>query len=264
MATTGGAIMAEMLKAEGVNTIFGIIDGTYTQFFWNCVQNLGIEAHHSASRDHCRCTWQAPMPGSPAAWEFAWPPMDRAWPTCCPAWRWSREKATGFCSSPARGAVASAIPTGAGSYQCFDQVGVIRPMAKWSETAESAGRIPELMRQALRKCWEGRPGVVHLDVPENVINGEAKPTAIQKPPAQYRSTKPMVARQDQVEAAAQMLTKASFPIIHCGSGVIHAAAYMSWPGWPRCCMRRSALPGAPAACCPRPILWPGPWCTSRR
>jgi acetolactate synthase I/II/III large subunit len=35
--TTGGAIMARMLKQEGVEKFFGIIDGTYTQLFKNCV-----------------------------------------------------------------------------------------------------------------------------------------------------------------------------------------------------------------------------------
>jgi thiamine pyrophosphate-dependent acetolactate synthase large subunit-like protein len=31
----------------------------------------------------------------------------------------------------------------------------------------SFDRVPELVRKALRKSWEGRPGVVHVDVPEN-------------------------------------------------------------------------------------------------
>ncbi len=35
--TTGGAIMAKMLKQEGVETIFAIIGGTYTAFYTNCV-----------------------------------------------------------------------------------------------------------------------------------------------------------------------------------------------------------------------------------
>ncbi len=29
-------------------------------------------------------------------------------------------------------------------------------------------------RQALRNCFRGRPGVVHLDVPESVMNGKQK------------------------------------------------------------------------------------------
>ena len=40
--TTGGAIIARMLKQEGVEKFFGIIDGTYTQLFKNCV-DMGMQ-----------------------------------------------------------------------------------------------------------------------------------------------------------------------------------------------------------------------------
>ncbi len=222
MATTGGAIMAEMLKAEGVNTIFGIIDGTYTQFFWNCVHNgmRLITPRHETIAAHMAGAYARLTGGLGVCMASNGPGVANILPGV------AVEQGEGnrvlLITSSRRTGIT--YPDRGGAYQCFDQVGVIRPMAKWSETVDSAGRIPELMRQALRKCWEGRPGVVHLDVPENVINGEAKPVGIQKP-AQYRPTEPMIARADQVETAAQMLSQASLPIIHCGSGVIHAAAY---------------------------------------
>ncbi|MCA1905546.1 MAG: hypothetical protein LDL11_03020, partial [Desulfarculus sp.] len=37
--TTGGAILSQMLKQEGVEHVFGIIDGTYTQLFVNFAPN---------------------------------------------------------------------------------------------------------------------------------------------------------------------------------------------------------------------------------
>ena len=40
--TSGGAIIARMLKQEGVEKFFGIIDGTYTQLFKNCV-DMGMQ-----------------------------------------------------------------------------------------------------------------------------------------------------------------------------------------------------------------------------
>ncbi len=222
MATTGGAIMAEMLKAEGVDTVFGIIDGTYTQFFWNCAHSgmRVITPRHETIAAHMAGAYARLTGGLGVCMASNGPGVANMLPGV------AVEQGEGnrvlLITSSRRTGIS--YPDRGGAYQCFDQVGVIRPMAKWSETADSAGRVPELMRQALRKCWEGRPGVVHLDVPENVINGEAKPAGIQKP-AQYRPTQPMTARQDQIEAAAQMLTKARFPIIHCGSGVIHADAY---------------------------------------
>ena len=40
--TCGGAVLARMLKAEGVEKVFGIIDGTYFGFYSN-LDKLGIE-----------------------------------------------------------------------------------------------------------------------------------------------------------------------------------------------------------------------------
>jgi acetolactate synthase-1/2/3 large subunit len=222
MATTGGSIMAQMLKAEGVDTIFGIIDGTYTQFFWNAVHS-GIKLitpRHETIAAHMAGAY-ARLTGKLGVCMASNGPGVANMLSGVAVEQGEGNRVL-LITSSRRSAIT--YPDRGGAYQCFDQVGVIRPMAKWSETADSAGRVPELMRQALRKCWEGRPGVVHLDVPENVINGEAKPVGIQKP-EQYRPTQPLAPRQDQVEEAAQMLTKARLPIIHCGSGVIHAAAY---------------------------------------
>ena len=115
-------------------------------------------------------------------------------------------------------------PDRGGAYQCFDQVGVIRAMAKYSACADSPARVPELLRTALRAAWSGRPGVVHLDVPENVINGECKPVGLPEPSA-YRATAPLEPDPAQLAAAADLLATAKLPIIHAGSGIIHAQAY---------------------------------------
>ena len=89
----------------------------------------------------------------------------------------------------------------------------------------SFDRVAELMRTALRHCWDGRPGVVHLDVPETVMNGKVKADVAIWQPHQYRPIEPMVPPPAQVERAAEMLAAAELPIIHAGSGIIHAGAY---------------------------------------
>jgi acetolactate synthase I/II/III large subunit len=117
-----------------------------------------------------------------------------------------------------------AYPDRGGAYQCFDQVGVIGAMAKWSAGCAYAERIPELLRTALRKCYQGRPGVVHLDVPENLINGPC-PAAPILEPARYRRTLPLAPATEQVVKAADLLERAQLPMIHAGSGIIHAQAF---------------------------------------
>ncbi|MCA1905545.1 MAG: thiamine pyrophosphate-binding protein, partial [Desulfarculus sp.] len=112
-----------------------------------------------------------------------------------------------------------------GAYQVFDQVGVIGKMAKWSAWASSFDRIPELMRQALRQCYSGRPGVVHLDVPETLFNGKTDELPLWQV-HQYRRQEPIHPAPDLIERAAAMLAQAKLPLIHAGSGVIHAAAHV--------------------------------------
>src|SRR5690606_13797523 len=115
-------------------------------------------------------------------------------------------------------------PDRGGAYQCFDQCGVIGRIAKWSAAVSSFDRVPELARKALRRSYEGRPGVVHLDVPESIMNGKAKAPAAFWEPQQYRHTAALEPTRDQVERAARMLSAAAAPMIHAGSGVIHSGA----------------------------------------
>jgi len=97
-------------------------------------------------------------------------------------------------------------------------------MAKWSGVASSYHRIQEMLRRAFRVSYHGRPGVVHVDVPEDIVNGKTD-TQNFIPPQRYRRLNPIAATDEQVEHAAEMLARAKLPMIHAGSGVIHAGAY---------------------------------------
>ncbi|MCB2193399.1 MAG: thiamine pyrophosphate-binding protein [Deltaproteobacteria bacterium] len=220
--TTGGAIIAQMLAAEGVEKIFGIVDGTYLQMIKACVEE-GMELitprHESVAAQmagaYARLTGKLGVciasNGPGVANMLAGVAVEQV-----------EGNRVLLITSSRRGAIT--YPDRGGAYQCFDQVGVIGAMSKYSACADTAGRIPELLRAALRAAWDGRPGVVHLDVPENVINGECKPLGLPAP-ASYRSTAPLAPDPEQVKQAAYLLANAALPMIHAGSGIIHAQAY---------------------------------------
>jgi len=65
---------------------------------------------------------------------------------------------------------------------------------------------------------------VHIDVAENLMNGECPEMPVRNP-GQYRRLEPLEPSPVDVEKAADMLASAAFPVIHAGSGIIHAAAY---------------------------------------
>jgi acetolactate synthase-1/2/3 large subunit len=98
-------------------------------------------------------------------------------------------------------------------------------MTKWSGAVPSFERLPELFRRAARISWRGRPGVVHLDVPETIMNGVFEADGIDlRPPKEYRRTEVIEPPATQVAQAAELLRNAERPHIHAGSGVLHGRA----------------------------------------
>lgn len=220
--TTGGHIIASMLKEEGVEKIFGISDGTYLRFLKSAV-DLGIEMitpRHETIAAHMAGAY-ARMTGKLGVCIASNGPGVANMLSGVAVENAEGNRVLLITSSRRFGIT---YPDRGGAYQYLDQVGVIGAICKWSCCAATANRIPELLRKALRKCYEGRPGVVHLDVPESVINGDTKPPPILKP-QQYRRVGPVYPDPDLVDKAAYMLAVARLPLIHAGSGVIHAQAF---------------------------------------
>jgi acetolactate synthase-1/2/3 large subunit len=115
-------------------------------------------------------------------------------------------------------------PDRGGTYQYFDQVSVMRPMARWSGAARSFERIPETLRRAFRVSYEGRPGVVHVAVPEDVLNGSFEDEPAVLAPERYRRTEPLAPPASAVRRAAELLAAAELPLLQVGSGVVHGGA----------------------------------------
>ncbi|MCC6646065.1 MAG: thiamine pyrophosphate-binding protein [Polyangiaceae bacterium] len=219
----GGAILGRMLELEGVTDVFGIIDGTYFGFY----ESLSRHGMRLWSPRHETCA--AHMAGAYArltgrlgvCMASNGPGVANILPGV------AVENAEGnrvlLITSCRRTGITD--PDRGGAYQYFRQVDVIRPMAKLSVAVPSVERLPELARQALRACFTGRPGVVHLDVPESVMNADLDPhEGWYRQPSAYRVTTGLSPDRGAVRAAAALLRAAKRPVIHAGSGVTHAQA----------------------------------------
>jgi len=219
----GGELVARMLQAEGVEKVFGIIDGTYFGFY-EALDRLGIEIitpRHETCAAHMAGAYARLTGRLGVCMASNGPGVANLLP--------------GLVVEQAEGnrvlAITSArrpeimYPDRGGAYQCFDQAGVIGQIGKFSQAVSSWDRVPEMMRKAFRASWDGRPGVVHVDVPETIMNGKFKSLPALWEPKQYRSTDSAAPTPEQVEQAAELLAKAEAPMIHAGSGVIHAQAF---------------------------------------
>ncbi|MBU7571792.1 MAG: thiamine pyrophosphate-binding protein [Hydrogenophaga sp.] len=114
----------------------------------------------------------------------------------------------------------------AGVFMDLDTVAVTRPLTKWNAVVHDARRMPELARRAFREALGGRPGPVHLDIPQDVL-GEVHAFAADEfdlPPRRYRATLGPRPAQALVEAAVQLLRGAQRPLIVGGGGVVAAGA----------------------------------------
>jgi acetolactate synthase-1/2/3 large subunit len=212
-----------MLQAEGVEKVFGIIDGTYFGFY-SSLHKLGIEIvtpRHETCAAHMAGAYARLTGKLGVCMASNGPGVANLLPgLAVENAEGNRVLAITSCRRP-----QIVYPDRGGTYQSFDQVGAISHLAKWSHAVVSFDRVAELGRTALRYCWDGRPGVVHLDVPETIMNGKFKADVPTWQPHQYRRVGPMVPAPAQVDKAAEMLAAAELPIIHAGSGIIHAGAY---------------------------------------
>lgn len=218
---SGGEIVARALHREGVDTVFGIIDGTYFGFYSSLrkYKIKLISPRHETSAVHMAAAYARLTGRLGVCMASNGPGVANALPGI------AVENTEGnrvlFISSSRRHPII--YPDRGGSYQCFDQTGVIRPMAKWSETAMSFERIGELTRNAFRQCYTGRPGVVHLEIPENLMNSAAPDTG-EWPAGTYGFRDRIYPSPETVERAGELLMQAKRPLIHAGSGVFHSGA----------------------------------------
>ena len=101
----------------------------------------------------------------------------------------------------------------------IDQLGIMRPVVKWSARIERPQDVPRIMRQAYVRARLGRPGPVHVDVPKDVSLAKVeKPEAVgtTKPSPISRRVWP---DQEYVRRACEMFLNAQRPILVAGGGV---------------------------------------------
>jgi acetolactate synthase I/II/III large subunit len=221
-AITGGELMVMMLKEEGVEKVFGIIDGTYFGFYSN-LKKYGIDLitpRHETTAVHMAGAYARLTGRLGVCMASNGPGVANALPGVAVE-QGEGNRVLLITSSRRTGII---YPDRGGTFQYFNQTAVIGAMSKLSLPVPDFNRIPEMARKAFRKCWQGRPGVVHLEIPENIMNGKHPADGIRKPRS-YRRTAPIVPPPEQVKAAAAMLMEARFPIIHAGSGVVHSGAF---------------------------------------
>lgn len=100
------------------------------------------------------------------------------------------------------------------SFHEMDQVGLFKPITKWSACIHQPQKVPEMVRKAFRIAFTGRRGPVHLAIPSDISQGIVDYTPAE--PACYRSALPPSCSADAVGQILQLLKNATFPVILAG------------------------------------------------
>jgi acetolactate synthase I/II/III large subunit len=212
----------EILEGEGVECIFGVPGGPLTGFF---------EALHE--RRSIRFVL-AKHEGAAAYMAAAYARVSGKLGVCCvTSGPGATNALTGIASAYAdslpvlllTGQVATHV-FGKGAIQessafGIDLVDIFRPVTLQSVMFPTVGRIPDLVRGAIRTACSGRRGPVHLSMPADMLSRPVQLTPLT--PDRYRPASASVDRR-AVARAAELLASAERPCILAGHGVACSGA----------------------------------------
>jgi acetolactate synthase I/II/III large subunit len=107
-------------------------------------------------------------------------------------------------------------------YQQEVSSSIFDTLVKWKGTFTRVDEIPGIMRRAFTALRSGSPGPVVLEMPQDVLAAEADDQALHyEPVGPGRKSAP---DPQDIEKAADILVRASFPILNAGGGALWANA----------------------------------------
>ncbi len=220
---TVGELLVRCLQLEGVDFMCGIVDGAHIPFVVHA-PDYGIRyvnTHHEEAAVHIaeaysRLTHRPSAvignPGPGGANLLAGLTSAQAEGHPVIAITCTRRTAT---TNPDRG----------GAWQATDLVDMARPITKYSALISRGERVPEMVRAAVRAAMTGRPGPVHLAIPDEMLGQPVDISALRlTAAAQNRVVHLGAGDPDAIAAAADLLANSQRPFLFAGKGVLWAEA----------------------------------------
>ncbi len=220
MAEIGsGKAVIELLKAEQVRHIFGIVGSTFLDvldvlYDDKSVEYINVRHEQGAA---FMADGLARVTGTPAVCLVTSGPG-------------ATNLLTGIASAYVAHSPVVAISGGPAfgnyykdAFQELDLVSMFKPVTKLSIQVNKPERLPEMLHYAMRMAMTGRKGPVFLDIPRDVMNGHVLQTEI-SPPGGYRPEHAQLPHPDAIRQAISILRQAERPLMLVGGGVTWAQA----------------------------------------
>jgi acetolactate synthase-1/2/3 large subunit len=219
---TGAEAVVEILKAHGVEILFGLCGDTSLPFY-DALARLPHGMRHILTRDERSAAYMADgyarVSGKVGVCEG---PSGGGATYILPGLAEANESSVPVL------AINSDISVAArGRYTLteLDQGALMRPVTKWNAVLDRAQDLPQVFRTAFRQMTTGRPGAAHIALPFDVQNGAVDradvfgDAAFGRYPAERAAPDP-----NCLERAAKLLCEAARPLFICGGGAIIAGA----------------------------------------
>ncbi|HJY78255.1 MAG TPA: thiamine pyrophosphate-binding protein [Burkholderiales bacterium] len=216
-ALTGADAVVEMLKAHGVEVIFGLCGDTSLPLYDALARSASMR--HILTRDERHAAYMADgyarVTGKVGVCEgpsgggatYILPGLVEANESSIPVLAINTDVAV---SSRNRFTLTE-----------LDQRSLMRPLTKWNAVLDRAADIPRIFRAAFEAMTTGRPGAAHIALPFDVQNAPVERGDVWADPTLGAFPSRRVAPDPFfIELAAKLLRGARNPLFICGGGVV--------------------------------------------
>jgi len=220
-ALTGADAVVEMLKAHGVEVIFGLCGDTSLPLYDALARSASVR--HILTRDERHAAYMADgyarVTGKVGVCEgpsgggatYILPGLVEANESSIPVLAINTDVAV---SSRNRFTLTE-----------LDQRSLMRPLTKWNAVLDRAADIPRTFRAAFEAMTTGRPGAAHIALPFDVQNAPVERGDVWADPTLGVFPSRRVAPDPfSIELAAKMLRGSKNPVFVCGGGVVLSGA----------------------------------------
>ena len=214
----GGAAIVDVLKKAGVETIF-LLHGGHIDPIILAAENEGIrlvDTRHEAVTGYAADATTRMTGKLGVSLTTAGPGFTNVITAITSAWL-DRIPVLFIAGAPPLRDVETNVLQGG-----IDQVAMVTPITKWAGRATNAETAVRLTAHAIRAAQTGVPGPVYLELPIDVLFGDAEDVRDQVP--DVRRAAPPAPDAAAIEQAITMLAEAKRPVIMAGTGVVLSRA----------------------------------------
>ncbi len=217
MKLSGGEIIVQFLKDEGVEYVFGYPGGAVLHIYdalYGQEDIRHILVRHEQAATHAADGY-ARSTGKPGVvLVTSGPGVTNA----------VTGIATAYMDSIPMVVLSGQVPRpyiGSDAFQEVDAVGITRPCVKHNFMVRSTEELAEVLKKAFYIATTGRPGPVLVDIPKDVTDPNYKVDYVYPEKVSLRSYNPTVkGHPKQIKKAVDLLLSAKRPMIYTGGGVV--------------------------------------------